>query len=69
MRSLTDAWRVAGHNSSQSQAKQKSQYDIKAGKTKFKVGNKVMVFMSHETTGTTKKVSQTLLWDISYYRA
>ena len=48
---LSEAWSTARKNISKSQGKQKLQYDKKRRPPKFRVGDRVVVFMPQETKG------------------
>ena len=48
---LTEAWEIAKSNIKKSQQKQKLQYDKETHDVKFKVGDRVMVYMPYEDTG------------------
>lgn len=59
MDSLSEAWRVAKQNIASSQNRQKTQHDNRATKeVDMHVGDRVMVYMPHETTGKQRKLAR-----------
>ena len=54
---LSEAWRIAKQNMTKAQCKQKKQYDQQAREMKLQVGDRVMVFMPHETQGKRRKLA------------
>ena len=54
---LTEAWEIAKLNIKKSQQKQKQQYDKETHEGKFKVGDHVIVYVSHEDTGKQRKLA------------
>ena len=55
--SLADAWRVASENLKRSQTRQKQQYDKRATTKSVRPGDRVMVYMPKETTGSQRKMA------------
>ena len=59
MDSLSEAWRVAKQNIASSQNRQKTQHDNRATKkVDMHVGDRVMVYRPHETTGKQRKLAR-----------
>jgi len=54
---LTEAREIAKSNIKKSQQKQKLQYDKDTHDVKFKVEDRVMVYMPHEDTGKLRKLA------------
>ena len=54
---LTTAWRDAQHHIEKSQTRYKHQYDKKAKKAHYKVGDRIFIHMPHETTGKYRKLA------------
>lgn len=54
---LSDAWEVAAKNIESAQGRQKTAYDRRA-KVAYKIGDRVMVHMPHESTGKAAKLAR-----------
>ena len=54
---LSEAWSTARKNIGKAQGKQKLQYDKKRRPPKFRIGDRVMVFMPQETKGKARKLA------------
>ena len=57
MAGLSKAWEAARSNIAKSQKKQKHQYDKKSRPMKYKIGDRVMVYMPHEMQGKSRKLA------------
>ena len=67
MNGLTKAWEIAKSNIKKSQQKQKLQYDKEIHDVKFKVGDRIMVYMPHEDTGKLRKLAFLTMAPIEYW--
>ena len=56
--SLANAWRVASENLKKCQTRQKQQYEKRTTTKSVKPGDRVMVYMPKETTGSQKKMAR-----------
>ena len=54
---LSEAWQLAQSEIKKAQKHQKKQHDKKAKDETFNVGDRVMIFMPHETTGKRRKLA------------
>ena len=54
---LSEAWAAAKQSIGKSQKRQKRQYDKRTKSAKYQVGDRVMVFMPHETQGKNRKLA------------
>ena len=54
---LSETWRIAKQNTAKAQCKQNKQYDRRAREMNLQVGDRVMVFMPHETQGKQRELA------------
>ena len=55
---MTDAWKLAGEHIKEAQQWQKRQYDRRSKELDLKIGDRVMVYMSQEKKGKSRKVAR-----------